>query len=105
MIMIRSLVLLFFIPFATLANTSFGDPELGKIKAPSCVFCHGTNGIATNPSYPNLNNQNAQYLYQSMQAYQQGDRQGPLAEMMAAQLSRLNDQDLKDVAAYFASQE
>lgn len=81
-----------------------GDPELGKIKAPSCVFCHGTTGQAVNPSYPHLAGQDATYLYQSMKDYQDGHRQGPLADMMKAQLSRLNDNDLRDIAAYFASQ-
>jgi cytochrome c553 len=40
-----------------------------------------------------------------MKDYQNGNRQGALAEMMKAQLSRLNDQDLKDIAAYFSSQQ
>lgn len=87
-----------------LAN-AFGDAKLGKIKSPSCVFCHGKDGIAVNESYPNLNGQDAQYLYQSMLNYQQGNRKGPLAEMMGAQLSRLNEQDLKDIAAFYASQQ
>ena len=82
--------------------TEFGNAELGKVKAPSCVFCHGE---AVNPSYPNLKNQNAQYLYQSMKDYQLGNRTGALAEMMQAQLSKLNDQDLRDIAAFYSSQE
>ncbi|MGY5539458.1 cytochrome c [Vibrio sp. Hep-1b-8] len=96
------LLLLLLSPFSQ--AELFGDPELGKIKAPSCVFCHGQTGQAVKPSYPNINGQNAQYLYQSMKDYQQGNRTGPLAEMMKGQLSRLNDQDLKDIAAYFSSQ-
>ncbi|EEY99450.1 cytochrome c [Vibrio mimicus] len=81
-----------------------GDPVLGQQKAPSCVFCHGSNGKATQPSYPNLNNQNELYLYNAMKAYQNGEKTGPMAEMMKAQLQRLNDQDLRDVAAFYASQ-
>ncbi|NOH80327.1 cytochrome c [Vibrio sp. RE86] len=101
--MIRSLLLLSLVSPLTFAYTSFGDPELGKVKSPSCIFCHGTDGIAPNPSYPNINGQNEQYLFQSMKDYQEGKRQGALAEMMKAQLSRLNDQDLRDIAAYFGS--
>lgn len=102
--MIRYLFLLSLVsPFA-IANTSSGDPELGKIKSPSCIFCHGTHGIASNSSYPNIKGQNEQYLFQSMKDYQEGKRQGALAEMMKAQLSRLNDQDLRDIAAYFSNQ-
>lgn len=88
----------------SLANPNFGDAKLGKIKAPSCIFCHGKDGISPNPAYPHIKGQNAQYLFQSMKDYQDGNRTGPLAEMMKAQLSRLNDQDLKDIAAYFSSQ-
>ncbi|WP_194437343.1 c-type cytochrome [Vibrio fluminensis] len=83
----------------------FGDAELGKVKSPSCVFCHGPTGKAANPSYPNLNGQNAQYLYQSMLDYQQGKRTTSMAQMMAAQLRQLNDQDLKDIAAFYAQQQ
>ncbi len=80
-----------------------GDPKLGKIKAPSCVFCHGKNGVATNSAYPNLAGQSPQYLYSAMKDYQQGLRQGPNAKMMQVQLSKLTDQDLRDVATFFAS--
>ncbi|EEW12322.1 c-type cytochrome [Vibrio mimicus] len=80
-----------------------GDPVLGQQKAPSCVFCHGSDGIATQPSYPNLNGLSEEYLFKSMKAYQNGERTGPMAEMMKAQLQRLNDQDLRDVAAFYAS--
>ncbi|ENM3850160.1 cytochrome c [Vibrio cholerae] len=80
-----------------------GDPVLGKQKAPSCVFCHGTDGKATQVSYPNLDGQSSEYLYSAMKAYQLGERTGPMAEMMRAQLQRLNDQDLRDIAAFYAS--
>ncbi|ADT89577.1 cytochrome c [Vibrio sp. Vb2880] len=81
-----------------------GDPVLGQQKAPSCVFCHGADGKAVNDSYPNLKGQHEAYLFSSMKAYQQGDRKGPLALMMQAQLQRLNDNDLRDIAAFYASQ-
>ncbi|POF57790.1 cytochrome C554, partial [Vibrio vulnificus] len=53
---------------------------------------------------PHLAGQNEQYLFDSMKSYQNGQRTGPLADMMQAQLQRLNDQDLRDVAAYYAQQ-
>lgn len=85
---------------ATFAN---GDPVLGKQKAQSCVFCHSTDGKATQSSYPNLNNQTREYLFNSMKAYQLDQRSGPMADMMKAQLKRLNDQDMRDIAAFYAS--
>ncbi|MDA0148161.1 c-type cytochrome [Vibrio sp. LaRot3] len=94
--------------FALLASTvqaePFGDAALGKVKSPSCVFCHGQTGEALNPSYPNLNGQNAQYLYQSMLDYKNGKRTSAMGQMMKAQLKQLNEQDLKDIAAFYAEQ-
>ncbi|MDV6250085.1 cytochrome c [Vibrio sp. EA2] len=87
----------------TMANPS-GDAAKGKIKSPSCVYCHGATGISLNEAYPNLAGQDAQYLFNAMKSYQNGDRQGPLAEMMASQLKMLNDEDLRDVAAFYSEQ-
>lgn len=79
-----------------------GNASLGPLKTPSCRFCHGIDGIATIPSYPNLQCQNERYLFNSMKAYQNGERKGDLAEMMRTQLSALNEQDLADIAAFYA---
>lgn len=99
--------LIFSIPLLTLSLATQaleGDPDSGRIKSPSCVFCHGADGKALNPSYPDLHGQNEQYLFSAMKAYQNGDRIGPLAQMMRAQLQKLNDEDLHDIAAFYASQ-
>ncbi len=102
--MLRTLLFTSLIVSSTVYANPFGDAEKGKIKAPSCVYCHGSNGISSNGTYPNLAGQNPDYLYNSMKAYQDGLRTGSLAEMMKAQLRMLNDEDLRDVAAFFAQQ-
>ncbi|WP_187265231.1 c-type cytochrome [Vibrio parahaemolyticus] len=102
--MLRTLLLTSLIFTSTVYANPFGDPEKGKVKAPSCVYCHGTNGLSSNDAYPNLADQSPKYLYDSMKAYQDGLRTGPLAEMMKAQLRMLNDEDLRDVAAFFSEQ-
>ncbi|MCW8335507.1 c-type cytochrome [Vibrio paucivorans] len=79
-----------------------GDAAAGKLKAPSCVFCHNPNGPNSNKNYPSLNGQSETYLFNAMRAYQLNQRQGALAEMMTAQLQHLNEQDLKDVAAFYS---
>ncbi|MGF1886221.1 cytochrome C [Photobacterium profundum] len=88
-------------------NVSMGitttDTNAGKIKAYTCQFCHGSNGIAANPTYPNINGQNEQYLYQSMKAYQNGERTNTMGKMMKQQLSSLKNQDLADIAAYYST--
>lgn len=83
----------------------FGDAQIGQVKSPSCVFCHGSTGQSANPNYPHLNGQDATYLFNAMRAYQLDERTGPLAQMMKAQLSKLNEQDLRDIAAFYAAQE
>ncbi|MGI9875810.1 c-type cytochrome [Vibrio chagasii] len=88
--------------FSLHAN-DFGDPELGKLKSPSCVFCHSVTGDNTNNAYPKISGQDPTYLFNTMKAYQDGSRKGDYAEMMQAQLSKLNDQDLRDIAAFYAS--
>lgn len=101
-------VLLFF--GLTLHSPSFalpyqGDAQLGKLKVPSCGFCHGNNGIAVKDNYPNLAGQKQPYLLQTMKDYQNKKRVGPMAEMMTKQLSRLNNKDLADIAAFYATME
>ncbi|WP_164977559.1 c-type cytochrome [Vibrio parahaemolyticus] len=102
--MLRTLLLTSLIFTSTVYANPFGDAEKGKVKAPSCVYCHGTNGLSSNDAYPNLAGQSPKYLYDSMKAYQDGLRTRPLAEMMKAQLRMLNDEDLRDVAAFFSEQ-
>ncbi|WP_318435409.1 c-type cytochrome [Photobacterium leiognathi] len=87
---------------SSLMAMSKGDASQGEIKTPSCRFCHGSNGIATRPDYPNLKGQQAEYLYNSMQAYLDGSRTGTMSEMMKAQLKNLSEQDIADIAEYYA---
>ncbi|MGF1755011.1 cytochrome c [Vibrio makurazakiensis] len=103
--MIRQTLLLLPLLISTYAlSNEFGDPKLGKLKSPSCVFCHGASGTATNTDYPNLAGQDLLYLFNSMKAYQAGQRSGSYSEMMKTQLRQLNDDDLKDIAAFYSSQ-
>ena len=90
---------------AMLATNAFaaGDVEAGKTKAAVCAACHGANGMATIPGYPNLRGQNEQYLVSALKAYKSGKRTGGLAAVMQAQAGMLNDQDIENLAAYYAS--
>jgi cytochrome c553 len=88
-----------------------GDAEAGKALASkkgstgqSCVDCHGTEGNAPiDASYPKLGGQYADYIEHSLQAYRSGDRGGsPTTDLMAGQAKGLTDQQIADLAAYFA---
>lgn len=78
-----------------------GDAEAGKGKTVACGACHGTDGNSLVPSFPKLAGQHAGYLLKQMQDIKSGARPVPT---MAGQLDAMSDQDLADIAAYFASQ-
>lgn len=67
----------------------------------SCIDCHGENGnVPIDASYPKLGGQYASYLGHTLQAYRNGSREHAL---MSSQARELNDQQIADLAAYFAS--
>lgn len=79
-----------------------GDPVAGESKAFTCMGCHGV------PSYtnayptfyvPKLGGQHAPYIVSALKAYQSGER--PHLTMHAQAVS-LTEQDMQDIAAYFA---
>ena len=76
--------------------------EAGKVIAEAnCAACHGANGVSAVPSQPNLGGQGVQYLYKQLVDFKtQARRNG----IMEAQLKGLTQQDLADVAGYYASQ-
>ena len=79
-----------------------GDPMAGKEKSAVCAGCHGVDGNATVGANPRLAGQYESYLYEALKQYKLGERKDLLMSNMVA---NLNDQDLKDLAAWFASQE
>jgi cytochrome c553 len=79
-----------------------GDPVAGKAKSVPCQACHGVDGKAISPDYPNLGGQYASYLVKALRDYRDGRRTNVIMAPMAANLT---DQDIEDLAAYYASQE
>ncbi len=84
-------------------NAVAGDIAAGKAKSAICAACHGADGIAVIPGYPNLKGQSEQYIVSSIKAYKAGQRTGGLAPVMQAQASMLSDDDIANLAAYYAS--
>jgi len=78
-----------------------GNPAAGQKKSTVCVACHGTDGKSTNPMWPNLSSQNAAYLFKQLQDFKSGRRNDPSMDPIVKQLSQ---QDMADLAAYYASQ-
>lgn len=79
-----------------------GDVSRGQELSGTCAACHGATGNSSNPAWPNLAGQHANYLYQQLVAYKEGDRVDP---MMVQQVQDLDDQDMRDLAAFYAAQE
>lgn len=79
-----------------------GDPKHGKAISYTCLGCHGIEGYKNAyPMYsvPKLEGQHPEYLIAALQGYRSGDR----AHLtMHSQASELSDQDMADIAAYFA---
>ena len=86
-----------------LCGVSFakGDIEAGKSKTQTCVACHGKKGISDNPIWPNLAGQHASYLLKQLMDYKKGEHRYDAT--MAAMVAPLTQQDMEDLAAYYAS--
>jgi cytochrome c553 len=97
------------IAVGTLAGTAWaqepaaqGDARHGKAISYTCLGCHGIDGYKNAyPMYsvPKLEGQNPDYLAAALHGYRDGDR---AHVTMHAQASELSDQDMLDIAAYFA---
>ncbi|MDV5141298.1 c-type cytochrome [Chimaeribacter arupi] len=81
-----------------------GNSAAGKEKAVACMACHGQDGKATAPIYPNLAGQQQDYLEAALHAYKSGDRSAGQAAIMSGYAADLSDQDISDLAAYYAAQ-
>jgi cytochrome c553 len=79
-----------------------GDAEAGKQKVVACAACHGPDGNSVNPVWPKLAGQHPPYIEKQIMDFKSGARQDPLMSAQAALLA--TDQDVADVAAFFASQ-
>lgn len=82
-----------------------GDAAAGEGKSAVCTACHGKDGIALVPIYPNLRGQNAMYLEGALKAYRDGQRMGGNAAIMTPMAKNLTDEDIADLAAYYSSME
>lgn len=88
--------------FATAATPVLeGDAAAGEQLTTSCTACHGPDGNSPSPTFPKLAGQSERYLFKQLLDIRDEARPVPT---MAGQLDGLNDQQLADVAAFYASQ-
>ena len=102
--------LIAFLALAGIANLAAAAEVVGNAKAAEhkvamCIGCHGIPGYKSGfpevYQVPMLGGQSAKYIESALNAYKKGDRKNPSMRGIAAGLS---DQDIADVAAYYASQ-
>lgn len=77
-----------------------GNPAAGKDKSALCQGCHGEEGISFEPAIPKLAGQYAGYIGKQVRDFQTGYRSNAIMNGMAA---TVDDADLADITAYFAS--
>lgn len=82
-------------------NVMAGDAEKGKALAGTCAACHGMDGNSVNPIWPSLAGQHEAYLARQIKLFKNGER---VDAMMAPMVAALTDENIDDLAAYFASQ-
>ena len=79
-----------------------GDANVGQRLSEDCETCHGADGNTSKSKMPTLAGQDAKYFVKMMRYYQEGKR---LHEKMAEAVEELSEQDVIDLATYYAAQE
>jgi cytochrome c553 len=77
-----------------------GDIAVGRTVMEKCQGCHGKDGLGGQPFIPNIAGQKEFYFVQSLMAYKAGERK---SQSMSDALKGLSDEDLANVAAYYAA--
>jgi cytochrome c553 len=83
------------------AAAAEGSAEAGRAKSVTCAACHGADGNSVTPDWPMLAGQHATYIVRQLRAFKSGERTDVTMKPFADLLS---EQDMLDVAAYFAAQ-
>ena len=83
-------------------NALAADPAAGETKAALCVACHGPAGNSVNPEWPKLAGQHAGYTAKQIREFKAGVTRSNA--LMAPMIAGLSNQDIEDIAAYYADQ-
>jgi cytochrome c553 len=101
-LLLAALSLSFAAPVSAQEGTAAeGSVDAGRAKSATCAACHGADGNSVTPDWPSLAGQHSSYIVRQLEAFKNGERQN-VTMMPFAQM--LTEQDMLDVAAYFAAQ-
>jgi len=84
----------------SLPALAVGNADAGQEKAAVCAACHGMDGNSVVPNWPKIAGQHASYIERQLVLIKGGER--PVPEMAGIAMG-LSDQDMADLAAYYAS--
>lgn len=91
------------------AMAQSGDAERGQELSQTCVACHGADGNSPSGDFPSIAGQHEKYLIKQLHDFKLGNEtngdEGRYNALMADQVADLDDQDIRDLAAYFSAQE
>ena len=91
----------YFSSFKSLKNKIASEDVQMIDDANSCVGCHGMDGNSIIPTFPRIAGQYEDYLYQALKSYKNGERNNAIMTGIAA---TLNDDQMKKLSKFFASQ-
>jgi cytochrome c553 len=100
MLMRTILIAAFFAVTALGVSAHAADIAAGKEKAELCVACHGENGISQTENIPSLAAQPDQFIQWQLVFFRAGTRKN---EQMQPIVEQLNNDDIRNLGAYFAS--
>jgi cytochrome c553 len=86
----------------SIASVNAQSISAGEHKHGFCASCHGINGRSFKVNYPILAGQTAPYILHELQDFKEGRRSDPTMDAIMPQLS---DEDMRDLAAFFAASE
>jgi cytochrome c553 len=78
-----------------------GNATEGQEKAAACGGCHGEDGNGAAPIFPKLAGQHPSYIYKQLMDFKTQKRVEPTMNAMAEPLS---EDDMQDIAAFYATQ-
>ena len=93
--------------FASCSVWAAGSIEAGKEKSATCAACHGADGNSPVAIYPKLAGQHENNIEKQLKdltlGATSGGKQGRYDTAMSAMAMRLTEEDMADLAAYYAS--
>lgn len=87
----------------TSAGEELAQRGLWSKGVPACAQCHGAAGLGVGTAFPQLAGQAALYIANQLTAWKSGERNNDPIHLMKGIASKLDDKEIKAVAAYYAS--